>query len=434
MIAALHHLGTITIMTTSPRTVTRSARPARDRRRDVDVVVRPASHDDASALDAPAQLSVIWDELAALTSNNPALAALAERARNLATTGVLADNTLRTYANQWHSFENWCEKVGLASLPASPATVLLYVAHRVNQKCAPATINASIAAIRSYHLRAGYTNPTDHAAVSGAKASVARGAAAAGSVVVKAHPISLDELRSMVGCLADLKFRPSTVAELLRIRLKAVGLVMWFTGRRLDEMARAEITWLTVRGDVQYLQSDHQKMKRDGFATPIEQIADPTICPWTALDNWLRASAPFRGDVQQLFALPVLDESGEIHLVDTISAALERRRATSRFNDDSSELTRDVLEAKYRSVALEAAISVLRFNMVRWMKLAGVEPRSSDRALSGHGMRRGLVTELRANGADPRAVADHVGLATVDLVERYSDAAQATNALDVLGL
>ncbi len=434
VIAATGRPGTVSVMTTPPRTVTRSARPAKDRRRDVDVDVRLLSHDDATALVAPAELSVIWDEMAALASRNPALAAIAERARDLASTGQLADNSLRSYQSQWRCFTDWCEKVGLTSLPASPATVLLYVAHRVDQKRTAGTISVSIAAIRSYHLRAGYTNPTDHAAVSRARAAVARSSAVAGSTVVKAHPISLDELRSMVDCLPDLNFRKKQMAELLRIRLKAVGLVTWFTGRRLDEMARAQITWLVLRGDVQYLESDHQKMKRDGFATPIEKIADTSICPRSALDDWLRVSAPFRGDVQQLFALPVLEESGEIRLVDTISAALQKRRATRRCDGNPEGVSPDLFEAKQRSDALEAAIARLRYDVVRWMKLAGVEPRSNDRTLRGHGMRRGVVTELRANGADPRAVADRVGFASLDLVERYSDAAQGTNALDVLGL
>ncbi len=76
----------------------------------------------------------------------------------------------------------------------------------------------------------------------------------------------------------------------------------------------------------------------------------------------------------------------------------------------------------------------LRDGLVKWMKLAGVTPQAPDRALRGHSMRRGIITELRAAGVDPRAVADHVGLATLDLVERYSDAPRTFNVLKVLDL
>ena len=34
---------------------------------------------------------------------------------------VLSNNTRRVYAAQWRIFENWCDSVGLPSLPAQPS-------------------------------------------------------------------------------------------------------------------------------------------------------------------------------------------------------------------------------------------------------------------------------------------------------------------------
>ena len=43
---------------------------------------------------------------------------------------VLSNNTRRVYAAQWRIFENWCDSVGLPSLPADSLTVARYLARR----------------------------------------------------------------------------------------------------------------------------------------------------------------------------------------------------------------------------------------------------------------------------------------------------------------
>lgn len=376
----------------------------------------------------------IWDELADMAEENPELLPLVDRARELATTAPLADNSIRVYAYLWRGFAEWCIQNELASLPATTGTVLLYLAHRADQGVAVPTINSDMSAIRAYHLRAGYTNPTDHAAVSLVRKSVARHLAAAAGPKVKAHPLLLDEIRLMTESLERLRFRRASLEVLLRLRLKAVVLVSWFTGRRLDELARAELSWLKERGGALHLESDRQKMKREGFTTEIERIVDADLCPWCALNAWLAASAPLRGDVQRIFALPKIDGEGSIFLEDVIETNFQRLVLKEWSDDDLDTPTRDIFEAKCRSNALGVAISELRYHLIRWMKLTGIEPESADRALGGHSMRRGLITQLRAAGVDPRAVAEHVGLATITLVEVYSDAASATRVLDALGL
>ena len=52
---------------------------------------------------------------------------------------VLSNNTRRVYAAQWRIFENWCDSVGLPSLPAQPLTVARYLAVRAGDGAAVAT-------------------------------------------------------------------------------------------------------------------------------------------------------------------------------------------------------------------------------------------------------------------------------------------------------
>ena len=76
-----------------------------------------------------------------------------------------AENTRRAYRSDWQHFDAWCEGRGFLSMPAEPATVVLYVSalaedHKV------ATIGRRLAAVSQAHQAAGYETPTITAAKS----------------------------------------------------------------------------------------------------------------------------------------------------------------------------------------------------------------------------------------------------------------------------
>ena len=68
----------------------------------------------------------------------PALRA-ADRGVADALQSVLSNNTRRVYAAQWRLFNEWCDSVGLPSLPAQPLTVARYLAVRAGDGAAVAT-------------------------------------------------------------------------------------------------------------------------------------------------------------------------------------------------------------------------------------------------------------------------------------------------------
>ena len=72
---------------------------------------------------------------------------------------VLSDNTRRVYAAQWRIFENWCDSVGLPSLPAQPLTVARYLAVRAGDGAAVATLRLATSAIAKVHEWAGHDSP-----------------------------------------------------------------------------------------------------------------------------------------------------------------------------------------------------------------------------------------------------------------------------------
>ena len=72
---------------------------------------------------------------------------------------VLADNTQRVYAAQWRLFVEWCNEVGLVSLPAEPLTVARYLAARAGGGASIATIRLATSAIAKAHEWAKLESP-----------------------------------------------------------------------------------------------------------------------------------------------------------------------------------------------------------------------------------------------------------------------------------
>ena len=72
-------------------------------------------------------------------SSLPALRA-ADKGVAEALESVLAGNTQRVYGTQWRLFNDWCDEVGLVSLPAEPLTVARYLAVRAGDGASIATM------------------------------------------------------------------------------------------------------------------------------------------------------------------------------------------------------------------------------------------------------------------------------------------------------
>ena len=78
-----------------------------------------------------------------------------------------APSTVRAYRSDWRHFVGWCTAHNLASLPAAPETVSLYLAE-FGGLLKPATLQRRLAAIAKAHQAAGHESPASmkHAAVS----------------------------------------------------------------------------------------------------------------------------------------------------------------------------------------------------------------------------------------------------------------------------
>ena len=72
---------------------------------------------------------------------------------------VLSENTRRAYDTQWRMFDDWCDEVGLISLPAEPLTVARYLAARAGSGASVATLRLAASAISKAHEWAKLESP-----------------------------------------------------------------------------------------------------------------------------------------------------------------------------------------------------------------------------------------------------------------------------------
>jgi hypothetical protein len=88
------------------------------------------------------------------------LTELEEQARSFAR-GSRADSTWRAYDSDFAAFRGWCaeQAPGLEPLPATPATVALYITALAEVR-KPSTIRRRLASISVAHQVAGFESPT----------------------------------------------------------------------------------------------------------------------------------------------------------------------------------------------------------------------------------------------------------------------------------
>ena len=92
------------------------------------------------------------------TARLPALAA-ADRGVASSLEAVLSHNTRRSYDTQWRVFDDWCDEMGLLSLPAEPLTVARYLAARAGSGASIATLRLATSAISKAHEWAKLESP-----------------------------------------------------------------------------------------------------------------------------------------------------------------------------------------------------------------------------------------------------------------------------------
>lgn len=199
---------------------------------------------------------------------------LGRAARSAATRGA--------YAGDFARFSAWCRQEGHQPLPATPATIGLYIANLFSQKPAvsTATIERAVAGIAFQHRLAGHQLDRSHPAIADVLAGVKRQRKARPR---EAKPIIADELRRMLEvCGGDPAGQ----------RNRAMLLVAFFGALRGSELVSIELDHLTESpaGYKLLIPSSKGDQEGQGQYIGLPRQDEAGLCPVRALKAWLQAA------------------------------------------------------------------------------------------------------------------------------------------------
>jgi len=274
-----------------------------------------------------------------------------------------APRTLEAYRRAWQAFSTWCESKGLASLPAAPEAVALYLTARADAGRKPATIALDLAAIGAAHKSAGLPSPSLTESVRQVLAGIRR---TMGVAQRRVAPLLPHELRAVSAAMPD---------GLLGVRDRALLLVGFAGAFRRSELAALEVRDLTFTEDGLEVLLRRSKTDQEGAGETkgLPCGSDLATCPVRSLKAWL--------EVAQLVDGPVFREVTRHGRLGTASLA---GRSIAR-----------IVKRNASAAGLDAA------------------------RYSGHSLRAGLATAAAKAGKSTLAIMRQTGHKSADMVARY---------------
>jgi integrase len=239
-----------------------------------------------------------------------------------------APATERAYAHDWADFAAFSERHGLATLPAAPQTLALYLKSLETRRSrSPAGIRAGtaglalptlrrrLAAIASRHATAGQESPTDHPLV---RKLLRRYSRSRGTAVKKKEPLLIERLPAILRAMPD---------DLPALRDRALLLLGYAGAFRRSELVALNVEDLRFSKSGLYVwigaaKNDPLKKGRELY---VPRLAGSELCAVAALARWLEAVGP-TGTVFRTFDLRGLLTENRLDAGD-VARVLRRRAA-----------------------------------------------------------------------------------------------------------
>src|SRR3954471_6726139 len=272
-------------------------------------------------------------------------------------------NTIRGYRSGFAQFRDWCARANLCPLPASEATIAMYLSAEAGRLKA-ATLAHRLAAISKAHKTAGHPSPIkDNVLISETLKGIKR---VHGSAQVQKAPVMTEDLRTMLRAI------PPTLQG---IRDRAVLLVGFSGAFRRSELVSFDVSAVAFTSEGMLITLLRSKTDQEGQG---RQVAIPEgqhqeTCPVRALRTWLTAAIITEG--------PIF-------------------RSVNRHSQPSKERLTD------HSVGLIVK---------RYAKLIGL----AHADFSGHSLRAGFVTSAARAGEPERRIMRQTGHKSIEMVLRY---------------
>ena len=283
---------------------------------------------------------------------------LAHRAAGYASRTV-TDSTIKAYEKDWLDFAGWCDRHHLAALPASPATVGVYLTSLAD-RLAVATLTRRLAAISTKHRLAGHQIDTKAPQIHDLMRGIRR---EHGTAQRRVAPATTSVMQAMVATCDD-----SMIGRRDRALL-SVGFAAALRRSELVALNVADFAFVS-QGMTVVVARSKTDQEQAGQSIGVVQTGTAT-CPVAALQSWL------------------------------VAAKIEDGRVFRRIN---------------RHGQLGPALSDQSVALIVKRRAAMTGRKASD--FSGHSLRAGLATAAASFGVEERVImrqTRHVGVT----VRRY---------------
>jgi len=284
------------------------------------------------------------------------------RERNQLRRAVLAPNTQKNYAVDWRMFGAWCERAGLACLPATADTVTLYLTDLLRSGRKVSTAIRRTSGIGDGHRQAGLPSPITADVwqlIDGARRQRRE-------QPKRMTALTVDDVRKISCVLADDGSRRA-------LRDRSLIVLGFASALRRCNLAQLTMEDVAFQQDGLVLRIRAEKQDQRGrgrtLAIPCGQHVE--TCPVTCLRDWLekRGSGP---------------------------GPLYTRVRTGHADQPLSGAT----------VGRAVKLAVQRI---------GLDPKH----YAGHSLRSGLITAAAEAGASELLIAAHTGHRSLQTLQRY---------------
>jgi site-specific recombinase XerD len=262
-----------------------------------------------------------------------------------------SENTRRAYRSDWRHFEAWCGERGLASFPATPETVTLYItALAADHKSA--SLTRKLTSITKAHQAAGFPSPASmqHAAVSETMKGIRR---TLGTAQPGKEPLLTADILKMLDRLDE---------GLLGLRDRALLLMGFAGGFRRSEVALLDVEDAAGTADGLVIRVRRSKTDPEGKGTSVALPygSATATCPVRSYRAWIAAAGLTSGP-----AFRAVDRHGRVApgRLDAGSIARMIKRAAKAAGLDSALYAGHSLRAGFATQAFlngVAEVSIMR--------------------------------------------------------------------------
>lgn len=287
----------------------------------------------------------------------------------------LAPNTRRVYRSSFNIFTQYCQHHGLSHLPADPRSVISFVGHQkeqVHQKTgmqfSKQTITTRLAAIRFYHIQAGFHSPTEHPLVIRVMRGLSRNKHRVTSDYDQ-QPIMYDELELLLQTI------DKQGQELTRARDKAIIQLGFQGGFRRSELADIQVNHINFMREKLKVRLAYSKSNQQGHKEWKDLPESELFSASSAVKHWLEVSQLTQG-----------------HLFRSLSRDGQRLRPYSVANNASIDIDDNLPQVNRGFLRGDDIYQMIK----KYCAKAGLSPEF----YGAHSLRSGCVTQLHENDKD----------------------------------